>query len=289
MKIIRKAGLLAVSLLALCHPATAGDGKLLATAGLTQVEGSGGGGIVPWATINGYATKEQISVSAFNTHVAVDDYQLNALGMSLSLFNRVEFSLARQSFDLPSAVIELGLGDEINQTIYGVKARLYGDLVYSTWPQISFGIQHKKLADGAIAAAIGARESDRGTDYYLAASKVHLGAAGGYNLIWNLTARATQANQMGLLGFGSQTQESHQVMLEASVGVLLSRKLAVGFEYRQKPDNLAAFKEDDWADIFISYNPNKHFNITLAWANLGNIAVADEQQGIYLSTTGYLW
>ncbi|MCU4677227.1 DUF3034 family protein [Catenovulum sp. 2E275] len=267
----------------------AADGKLLATAGLTQVEGSGGGGIVPWATLSGYDSQEQVSVSAFNTHVSVDDYQLNVIGLATSFYDRVEFSIARQTFDLPNSVIGLGLGDEINQTIYGLKTRLYGDVIYSQFPQLSFGIQYKKLSDGAIAGAIGAAENQQGVDYYLAATKVHLGAVNGYNLVWNLTARATKANQMGLLGFGSQPKQDHQLVFEASLGVLLSRNLAIGVEYRQKPDNLAAFKEDNWKDIFITYIPNKHFNITLAYADLGNIAVADKQQGIYVSTTGYLW
>ncbi|WAJ69893.1 DUF3034 family protein [Catenovulum adriaticum] len=276
-------------LLFTAQPVYAGTGKLLATAGLTQVEGSGGGGIVPWATISGYDAKGETSVSAFNTQVSVDDYKLHALGLSVGIYDRLEFSVARQTFDLPSSVIGLGLGNEINQTVYGVKAKLYGDVVYSNWPQISVGLQHKNLSDGAIAGAIGASDNKQGTDYYLSATKVHLGAAAGYNLVWNLTARATKANQMGLLGFGGAGEDSHKVMLEGSLGILLSRKIAVGIEYRQKPNNLAAFKEDDWKDIFISYTPNKHFNFTLAWASLGNIAVADDQQGIYLSTTGYLW
>ena len=38
--------------------ALAGEGKLIGTAGLNQIEGSGGGGIVPWATLAGYDSRD---------------------------------------------------------------------------------------------------------------------------------------------------------------------------------------------------------------------------------------
>ncbi|MDQ6679747.1 MAG: DUF3034 family protein, partial [Pseudomonadota bacterium] len=63
--------------------------------------------------------------------------------------------------------------------------------------------------------------------------------------------------------------------------------VAVGVEYRAKPDNLAfagsAFREDDWKDIFIAWAPNKHISLTAAWADLGNIVGHDHQRALYLS------
>ncbi|MCC2617590.1 DUF3034 family protein [Aestuariibacter halophilus] len=260
----------------------AGDGKLLGTAGLLQLEGSGGGGIVPWATLAGYDSREQTSLSAFTTQVNVDDYRLLSYGVSASWHDRVEVGIARQRFSIKA------LGADISKTIFSAKYRLYGDVVYSRWPQLSIGLQHKRLQDGAIASAVGAADNNHGTDFYLAATKVHLGAIGGYNAVWNLTARATKANQMGLLGFGGADNDSYELMLEASAGILFSRHLAVGVEYRQKPDNLG-LGEDDWADVFIAYMPSKDFNITLAWAELGSIAGADDQRGLYVSINGQLW
>lgn len=262
--------------------ALAADGKLIGTAGLTQVEGSGGGGIVPWATISGYDSRDQISATATATQVDVDDYRLNVLAASLSLYDRVELSIAHQRFDLKS------LGGEIKQNVFGLKYRVYGDVVFSDWPQISVGLQHKRLENGAIAAAVGADNSSSGTDFYVAATKVHLGAIGGYNAVWNLAARATKANQMGLLGYGGVQNSSYELMLEASAGILFSRHLAVGVEYRQKPDNLG-LGEDDWMDFFVAYIPSKNFNMTLAWADLGSIAGAQGQKGLYLSFNGQLW
>lgn len=266
---------------------SAGDGKIIATAGLTQLEGSGGGGIVPWATLSGYDTREQVSVGAFSTNVNVDDYRLQVWGVNASFYDRLEVSLAQQTFDLST------LGGDIRQNILGVKARLYGDVIYSQWPQLAIGVQHKRLIDQNTAVspvtadALGADKSEQGTDFYLAATKVHLGLMCGYNVVWNLALRATKANEMGLLGYGGTENKSYEVMTEASAGILFSENLAVGLEYRQKPDNLG-LKEHDWKDAFITYIPNKNISLTLAWAELGTIAGAKDQNGWYLSMNASL-
>ncbi len=280
-----------VSYLAVCAlPSVASDGKLLATAGLSQIEGSGGGGLVPWATLSGYDSRDETSVTAFMTDVNITDYRLSSMGAAASFYDRVELSYAQQTFVLPASLItQLSLGsEEIKQDILGVKVRLYGDAVYSPYPQLSVGLQYKQLDDDFVADYLGAK-SDSGTDFYVAATKVHLAAVGGYNLVWNLAARATKANQLGLLGHGGAGNNHYDVMLEGSLGVLLSPNWVMGVEYRQKPNNLTAVQEDDWTDVFVSYIPNKNINITAAYANLGTVATKKDQKGIYLSMTGYLW
>ncbi len=259
----------------------AADGKLIATAGLIQVEGSGGGGIVPWATLAGYDTQEQTSASAGVTQVNLRDYRLTTYAAAVSFYDRIEVGVAQQRFDLKS------LGGEIKQDIFSAKYRVYGDVIYTSLPQISVGVQHKRLKDEAIANLLGASDIT-GTDFFVAATKVHLGAIAGYNAIWNVTVRATKANEMGLLGFGGAVNDDYELMLEASVGMLLSRNIAVGMEYRTKPDNLG-LGESHWRDYFISYIPTKQFNVTLAWADLGKIAGAPEQRGLYVSLSGQLW
>lgn len=161
---------------------------------------------------------------------------------------------------------------------------MYGDIVYSKLPQVSLGIQAKKLNTSDIAFALGAKK-DSGTDVYLAISKLHLGFIGGYNWLWNITARHTEANQIGLLGFGGPGNDS-SIQLEASTAILIDRHLAIGVEYRQKPDNLN-IGESDWQDIFVAWFPNKHFSTTVAYVDLGNIAGIKNQTGWYLSLMGY--
>ena len=154
---------------------------------------------------------------------------------------------------------------------------------------LQFGRLITRLRQGVnhLLDALGSADNS-GTDFYVSATKVHLGAVAGYNLVWNLTARMTNANQMGLLGFGHTADDDYEVMMEGSVGVLLNRHVAVGAEYRQKPDNLG-LGEEDWWDVFVTYIPSKSFNVTLAWAELGSIAGAPDQNGIYLSLGGQLW
>jgi len=253
-------------------------GKILATPGVSTVEGSAGGGLVPWAQLAGYATEDEISGSGFCSRALVDDFKLNVCGAQLNIMDRVELSYAEQVFDVDPLALEL------EQSIIGAKIRLYGDLVYSAWPQVSAGLQHKKLDTPAVPFTLGAKD-DKGTDVYLAASKLHLGAAFGYNVLWNLTARYTQANQMGLLGFGANGK-GREVQFETSAAILFHKSLAVGLEYREKPDNLG-LGEDDWRDVFVAWFPNKHVSVTAALIDLGSIAGIEDQKGWYASVTGY--
>ncbi len=259
----------------------ASDGKLQETAGVTQIEGSAGGGLVPWAVLAGYDSRDETSINVFATQVTFDDYRLNAYGFSTGLFDRIELSLAQQTFDL------LNTPHEINQKIFGAKVRLYGDLIYSSWPQVSVGIQYKKLEDELLAGLLGADKTDHGTDFYVSASKAHLGAVLGYNFVWDLTLRATKANQFGLLGYGGSENKDYEIMSEGSAGIFLSRQLVLGIEYRQKPDNITGLAEDDAKDFFVAYIPNKNFNVTVAWVDLGTVAGAGNQSGVYFSLTGY--
>ncbi len=263
--------------------AYAGQGKLLATPGVTQIEGTGGSGIVPWASLAGYASRDEIAASTFATRVSVDDYRLNVLGMAINLYDRVEISFARQNFFLKYA------GQEIRQEVIGFKTRLYGDLVYSPYPQVSAGLQYKTLKDRDIAETVGADRTDHGYDLYLTATKLHLGLLNGYNFLWTAGVRSTKSNQLGFLGYGGDRQDSYSLQVEASAAVFVNRSLAIGLDYRQKPNNLSFAKEDDWVDLFIAYIPNKQVNFTLAYVDLGAIAGASDQTGMYLSITGYPW
>ena len=255
------------------------NGKLLATPGVSQIEGSAGGGLVPWAQLAGYATDDEIAGAAFCSQANIKDFQLNSCGVQVNLYNRLELSFAKQTFNVDPLSLTL------SQKIVGVKLRLYGDLIYSEWPQLSIGGQHKSLLTPEVAESLGSR-SETGTDVYLAASKLHLGLLSGYNVLWNLTARYTKANKLGLLGFGGEHNKPF-INTEASVAILINKHLAIGTEYRQKPDNLG-LKEDDWQDIFIAWFPNKHINLTLAYLDLGAIAAIPNQTGWYFSISGAL-
>ncbi|HNE16505.1 MAG TPA: DUF3034 family protein, partial [Rhodocyclaceae bacterium] len=54
-------------------------------------------------------------------------------------------------------------------------------------------------------------------------------------------------------------------------------------EYRTKPDNLGIAREDKAYDAFLAWQPVKNVAVTLAYANLGNIVIKDNQRATYLS------
>lgn len=267
--------------------ARAGDGRLLATGGVTEVEGSAGGGLVPWAVLAGYGTRDEVGATAFRTRLDLPDYRLDAWGAAFTWHNRLELSVARDRFDLGTLGRAIGLpGAALRQDVIGAKLRLAGDLVYGPWPQLAVGVQHKRLLDFTIPRLVGARR-DRGTDVYLAASQVLLGAADGYNLLWNVTLRSTAANQFGLLGFGGD-RGGRRLVGEGSLAVLLDPHVAVGAEYRQKPDHLSFARESRAADLFVAWFPDKHVSLTAAYVALGPVAGLRDQRGWYLSLQGSL-
>ena len=50
-----------------------------------------------------------------------------------------------------------------------------------------------------------------------------------------------------------------------------------------KPDNLGIAREDDWFDVFVAYAPTRNVSLTVAYADLGNIVIKDNQRGLYAS------
>jgi len=254
-----------------------GSGRLLATGGVTQVEGAAGGGLVPWAVLAGYGTDQQVGGAAFYTRVQSDDVLLQSYGASLSFLQRLELSVARQRVDVDDPVNE-----EISQFIAGAKVRLLGDLVYTPWPTIAAGVQYKHNLDYDTPDALGAKSQD-GVDFYLAASKLFLNGIYGFPVLLNTTVRATRANELGLLGFGGQGHNTYQPMFEGSAVVLLTRHIALGAEYRMKPDNLRGVDEDDWMDAFVAVFVNKHLALVGGYARLGDVAVWNNQDSYYLN------
>ncbi|MGC3981482.1 MAG: DUF3034 family protein [Steroidobacteraceae bacterium] len=264
-------------------PSFAASSRLPATGGVMQIEGSAGGGLVPWAVIAGLGSRNEVGGSAFCTRVEPQDYRLESCGAALGLFDRVELSYARQDF---------GIGDKqpfaatIQQHMFGVKVKVVGDAVYDqdSWlPQIAVGMQHKVNEDyNVVPKAVGARD-DSGNDYYVAATKVWLSGIAGRTTLLNATLRATKANQLGILGFGGDANDSYQIEPELSVGVFVHDKLVLGTEYRTKPDNLKAIKEDDFKDVYLAWVPVKFASITVAYADLGIIAGKEDQHGLYAS------
>ncbi|PAX08650.1 DUF3034 family protein [Sphingomonas lenta] len=259
-----------------------GDGKLVLTDGITTVEGAAGGGIATWAVIAGNETERGVGATAHASHVALPDFDLEAYGGAVGLFDRVELSYTRQSFDTRGlgAALGLGRGFTFQQDVFGAKVKLFGDAVWDqdrVLPQVSIGVQHKRANRGAVIAAVGGAD-DQGTDYYVSATKLFLAQS----LLVSGTVRLTEANQLGLLGHGGDKGDDHTAQFEGSAAVLLTRKLAVGGEFRTKPDRLSFAQEDDAYDVFAAWSVHRHVTLTAAYADLGDIATVKNQRGLFV-------
>lgn len=265
--------------------ALAAQDRLIATGGVSEIEGSAGGGLTPWALIAGLGTEDQLGVTAHCTDLRPRHFALDECGAALGIRNRVELSVDRMRFGLG----DVAPGRDIWQTVLGLKLRIAGDAVYDQdrpWPQLSAGLQWKKNDSyDFIPRLIGARRA-QDTDFYLSATKVWL--AGPLSRTWLLsaTARATRADQFGLLGFGGDRGDAYRLMGEGSAAVFLADRVLLGAEYRQKPDLLRAFREQDAWDTFVAIFPGKPVALTLAWVSLGNIATHPDLGGVYASLQG---
>ncbi|MDE0877317.1 MAG: DUF3034 family protein [Sphingomonas bacterium] len=277
-------------LAALASPAVANDrrdgGKLLLTGGVSSIDGAAGGGLASWASIAGNETEDGIGGSVHVTYLALPDFDLTSVGGAIGINDRVEISYAHQIFDTRSAGFALGLGRgfTFNQDVFGAKLRLIGDAVWdqdTLLPQIAIGVQHKRADRRAVIRAVGGRES-AGTDFYLSATKLLLARS----LVLDATVRLTKANQFGLLGFGGDKQADRTAQVEGSAGMLVTRSLLVGAEYRTKPDNLGFARESDAYDLFAAWSVTRHVAITAAYTDLGPVATFEKQRGGLLSLQG---
>ncbi|NRF67614.1 DUF3034 family protein [Aquincola sp. S2] len=285
--------LLACCALLLALPAAAATDKLLLTGGVSTIDGAAGGGLTPWGVIGSNASAGQWGATAFASAAKTRDYRLTVAGVAVGIDDRFELSLARQVFDTGATGPALGVpGLKLRQDIAGAKWRVAGDAILDsdTWmPQIALGVLAKRVNAGGLAPtldALGARRD--GVELYVSATKLLIAQG----LLLNGTLRATQANQNGLLGFGGTAHDQVKLMPELSLAWLINRRLAVGAEYRRKPDNLnpsllgAGLKEDDWWDVFVAWAPAKHVSLTAAYLDLGRIVPAVQarrQTGAYLS------
>ncbi len=286
--------------------ALADTGKLLLTGGVSSIDGAAGGGLTPWAVIGTNASAGEIGASAFVSRATSQDYSLNVMGAALGYKDWLEVSLARQDFDASPAIALNGIapfgvqpGQKIKMDVLGLKFKVAGDAVLdsdSLMPQIAVGLEYKSVDPGSISSVLNFLDAKKqGTDLYVSATKLFLAQG----ILLNGTLRYTRANQNGLLGFGAGSPGKDQAswVPEVSVAYLLSKNIAIGAEYRVKPNNLEdlgraaglgdALAEDAWKDLFVAWAPNKNTSVTLAYVDLGRIVpgiTANRQQtGYYLS------
>ncbi len=222
---------------------TAGILAHSAQSAVTEIEGSGGGGIVPWTLLSGDALGSNFGAVASYTFVNTGSFTLHSVGAAASIMHRIEISAANWYLGLPGFATNYPLDtDNIPANVLGIKVKLLG--MTSTWPQIAIGLQYKNNNDKALVESLGAQHSS-GTDGYVAVTKVF--PVGGMNLLLDGTLREPKANWMGLLGFGGPGSDSYKTKFEGSAGRFLNPQTLAG----------GAVQEDRHIeDAFIVYLPN---------------------------------
>ncbi|WP_248679836.1 DUF3034 family protein [Sinimarinibacterium sp. CAU 1509] len=238
------------------------NGKVWLTGGVVTVDGAGGGGAVPWATISGYETRDGINGGVHYTYAPLANYTLHSYGATWGFYDRLELSYTNSVLPVDlnnlSTVALVGtlLGDdaalgtdpwntEIKMDIYGAKLRLFGDAVYNSQnliPQVAIGGFYKVNKDKTfVVDTLGASKA-KDWEAYVAATKIFFPIS----TLINVTARYTAANQTGLTGFGScegtgnskTCDDGKEVRLEASIAYLLNKNTAIGGEWQQHGSNL---------------------------------------------------
>ncbi|NVJ61255.1 MAG: DUF3034 family protein [Gammaproteobacteria bacterium] len=262
-----------------------GSGKLNLTGLIPNIDGAAGGGITHSAIIGGYGTEDQVGAAFNYSQTSLSDFELKTTAVSVGLFNRVELSFSESEFDTQKVGAALGLGENytFENTSINLKVNIFGDAILEqdTWlPQVSIGASKKESDNANVLALIGATKSED-TETFIAASKLFLD----HSFLVNVSARNTRANQNGILGFGGDQNSKKKWYLEGSLAYLLADNLAVGIEMKQNPDNLGFARQDHWRDIFLLYNPSKHVSLTVAYVDLGEVALQEDQSGLYTSLT----
>jgi len=241
----------------------ADQGKLLLTAGFSTLESSGGGALTPWALITGYGSSNSWGANAYATDVHLRDMTLRSFGTAIGALDRFEVSFGHQQLLVNNGALD---GLRASLDIAGAKLRLFGDAVYGqdSWlPQVAVGAQFKRhngIENFALTSVLqlGAKDT-QGIDYFLSATKLSLAK----NVLFNATLRATKANQLGLLGFGGDRQDKYSLRAEFTVGYLLTRKLAVGGEFRGRPHNLSV---DSEGSAWMRSSPGRRASTSPLWA-----------------------
>jgi hypothetical protein len=202
-----------------------------------------------------------------------------------TLFGRLELGYSLNHLDLgdlPSD-IRAATGVDIDQSVdmHNFNARVLlvkeGAFDQSWLPAVTFGAHYKWNTDiddidgdlGGALRGIGIKNDD-GVDFTLYASKLITSLP--RPVLVNLGMRSTKAAHLGLFGFTGD----REFLFEGSVVLFLMDRLAIAFEYRQKPRSYDAIPglvktEDDWWTIPIAFVVNEHMTISGGYGHFGDV------------------
>jgi len=263
------------------------------------IEGVGGGAITPMAYLvnpeprcrGAAAGKPSVAL----TYVNMGRKNLNAITVTETLWGRVELGYAANRLglgNLPMAIRNAPGGVDIDRSdvwLHHFNARLLlvkenTSLGGLATPALTAGV-HFKVNDGiadidrrltGALSGIG-YERENGVDFTLTATRTIPPEVLGRPLILTAGVRASQAAQLGLLGFGDE----YYTTFEGSVAYLPFDWLVLAYEFRQKPDPYAQIPgligdEDHWHAFDAIFLLNDQTAFTAGYGNFATIANTEE-------------
>ena len=263
---------------------------------LHTIEGVGGVLITPTAyLVNPGPEGTKVGLpSASLTYVNIGQKSIQAFAVTQTFFRRFEIGYAINRFDLGTLgdAVKKALGADIRDDVYlhhfNFRALLIEEDSFGLpLPAITAGA-HLKINSGisSINRELGGAlesigyDSPCGVDFTLTASKTFAKLAFGRPVIVSVGLRNSKAAQIGYLGFA----EHCQTTVEGSVLCLLTDRLALAYEFRQKTspydkiDGLIG-QEDNWHTIALGYVINNHLTISGGYGHFGTVFNSQEDCG----------
>ncbi|HRU06303.1 MAG TPA: DUF3034 family protein [Candidatus Brocadiia bacterium] len=267
---------------------------------LHTIEGVGGVGLTEMAyLVNPSVGENWIGLPSFSaTHVQAKHKNAEILSVSETLFKRVELSYSCHYVGLGDfgQTVKDRLGADLSSDyvqMHTLNARALllneGEFGQSWLPAVTAGFHYKYNATindfnrdlgGALHDVVGVK-NNQGYEYTITATKMFKDLLPRPFFI-SATARNSDAAQYGWLGF----TDERRWLFEGNVGVLILDNLVLAAEYRQKPNDLNKVpgvlgREDSHWTIAASYIVNPHLNISVAYANLGNMLNHEEPAALW--------
>ena len=267
---------------------------------LHQIEGNGG----VFSTLSAYLVnpprhgewfgRPSVGFAYVNLGHARD---LEALTLTETPWERLELGYGYNHLslgDLPTAIVAVGgpqIADSVDMHHANARLQVLKENQFNQkWlPAVTAGI-HYKYNDGIqdIDRTLGHLMSQnginghQGVDYTLYASKMLTFLP--RPVLVNVGGRATKAAQLGLLGFTDQ----YSVVFEGSIVVLVTDRILLAAEYKQKPRDFTSMglvgAEDDWWTIDAGYVVNTHMTLAAGYGHFGTVA-NHEANGVWGLTT----
>lgn len=256
---------------------------------LHSIEGTGGLPITPTAYLANPGPEGEVfgkpAVSAQAIWVGRKDMQV--LAATWTLWRRLELGyavnrLALDDFDgdvRDATGLDIG-ADQIYLHHFNARLNLIRENEWGIpcMPALTTGIHYKYNNNideinrdvGDALETIGYNDND-GVEFTLTASKTITSLP--RPVIFSVGARASKASQFGLMGFG----DKYMVSFEGNLDVLVTDNLAIGGEFRDKPEVMGRIpglvaQDDPWWDVHAAYFFGPHSSLYAVAGDAGGVA-----------------